>query len=122
MVVGAVAVGLEDVEDAGGLFALEQCAAALVVDHGLRVQVIGGGNVEFAVEDRIAGRVFVDVGGAVADPLAGDEDGQFDVQLDLAHLEGGRVPVAHQVADQPFVVLDGFGAAAIGHAGGLADG
>ena len=79
------------------------------------------GDVEFAVQDRIAGGVFVDVGGAVADPLARDKDGQFDVELDLAHLEGGGVPVAHQVADQPFVVLHRFRAAPIADAGRLTD-
>ena len=57
----------------------------------------------------------------MADPLARDKDGQFDVELDLAHLEGGRVPVAHQVADQPFVVLHRFRAAPIADAGRLTD-
>ena len=57
------------------------------------------GDVEFAVKDRVAGRVFVDVGGAVADPLAGDEYGEFDVEFHLAHFKRGRVPVTHEVAD-----------------------
>ena len=68
------------------------------------------GNIKLPVQNRIAGGVFVDVGGAVADPQAGDEDGELDVELDLAHLEGGGVPVAHEVADQAFVVLDVLGA------------
>jgi len=122
VVIGAVGVGFEDVEDAGGLFALKDLAAALVVDDGLRVDMLGRGDVEFAVEDGVAGGVFVDVGGAVADPLAGDENGQFDVEFDLAHLERGGVPVAHEVADQALVISDGFGAFAVGNAGGLADG
>ena len=122
MVVGAVGVGFEDVEDAGGFLALQDFAAALVVDDGLRVDVLGRGDVEFAVEDGVAGGVLVHVGGAVADPLAGDENGEFDVEFDLAHLERGGVPVAHEVADQALVIGDGFGAFAVGNAGGLADG
>ena len=110
------------VEHALRLLTLERGAAALVVDRGLRGELFGGGDVELAVEDRVAGRVFVHVGGAVADPLAGDEDRQLDVELDLAHLERGRVPVPHQVADQPLVVRDRLGAAAIADAGRLHDG
>src|SRR5947207_2589465 len=50
-------------------------------------------DVELVVEDRIARRIFVDVGGTVADPLPRDKDRQFDVILDLAHLERGRMAV-----------------------------
>ena len=97
-------------------------AAALVVDDALFVQVLGRGDVEFAIEDGVACGVFVHVGGAVANPLAGHKDGQFDVEFDLTHLKRGGVPVAHKVADQAFVVLHGFGAFAIADAGGLCDG
>ena len=85
-------------------------------------EVLGGGDVELAVEDRVAGGILVHVGGAVADPLPGHEDRELHVQLDLAHLEGGRVMVAHQVADQAGVVAGGPGAGAVGDAGGLHDG
>jgi hypothetical protein len=101
---------------------VQHLAPALVVDGGLGGKLFGGGDVELPVEDRVAGGVFVDVGGAVADPLAGDEDGKLDVELDLAHLERGGVPVAHEVADQALVVLDVLGAGAVGDAGGLDDG
>ncbi len=121
MVIAARGVAFEVFQHAGGFFAGQRFAPALIVDHRLRGEFVGFGDVEFAVEDRIARGVFVDVGGAVPDPLAGDKDGQFDVQLDLAHLERGRVPVAHQVADQPFVVLHRFGAFAVGHARRLTD-
>ena len=40
----------------------------------------------------------------MTDPLAGHEDGQLDVVLDLAHLERRGVTVAHEVVDQPGVV------------------
>ncbi len=80
------------------------------------------GDIEFTVEDRIARGIFVHVRGAVADPLARDEDRQFDVQLDLAHLERGRVPVPHQVPDQPGIVAGLFRPGAIADAGGLHDG
>ena len=56
------------------------------------------------------------------DPLPGDENRQFDVKLDLAHLERGGVPVAHQVADQSGILLYPLGAAAIGDPGRLHDG
>ena len=112
----------KQVKDAGGLRALQHLAPALVVDGGLGGQMFGRGDVEFAVEDRIARGIFVHVGGAVADPLAGDEDRQLDVELDLAHLERGRVPVAHEIADEAFVVLHRLGAAPVADAGGLGDG
>ena len=35
------------------------------------------------------------------------------MQFDLAHLKGRRVPVAHEIADKPLIVLDRFGALAI---------
>ena len=57
----------------------------------------------------------------MADPLARDENRQFDVELDLAHLERRGVPVAHQIADQAGILLHPPGAAAIGDAGRLHD-
>jgi hypothetical protein len=41
------------------------------------------------------------------------------MELDLAHLERGRMPMAHQIADQRLVLADLLGAAAIGDAGRL---
>ena len=122
MVIGAHGITTQVVEDALGFVPGEALAPALVVGGGLGGEVFGAGDVEFTVEDRVAGGVFVHVGGAVTDPLAGDEDGEFDVELDLAHLEGRRVPVAHEVADQALVIGDGLGALAIADAGGLGDG
>ena len=84
--------------------------------------MLGPGQVEFVVEDRIARRVFVHVGGAVADPLARHEDRQLHVVLDLAHLERRRMAVPHQVVDQPAILADLLGAAAVAHARGLHDG
>ena len=83
--------------------------------------MLGRRDVEFVVEDRIARRVFVDVGGAVADPLPRDEDRQFDVVLDLAHLERRRVAVPHQIVDQAAILADPLGAAAVGDARRLHD-
>ena len=78
-------------------------------------------HVELVLEHRIARRVLVDVGGTVADPLARDEDRQFHVQLQLAHLERRGVPHAHQVVDQPAIVADLLGAAPVRHARRLHD-
>jgi hypothetical protein len=41
--------------------------------------------------------------------------------LDLAHLERGRVAVAHQIIDQPLILAELARAPAIGDAGGLHD-
>ena len=43
------------------------------------------------------------------------------MEFDLAHLERGRVPVAHQIADQTCVVLNGFGALTVRHTRRLTD-
>ena len=53
------------------------------------------------------------------DPLAGDEDGQLDVVLDVTHLERRGVGVAHQVSNQACVLPGALGAGAVGNAGGL---
>ena len=58
----------------------------------------------------------------MADPLARHEDRQLDVQLDLAHLEGRGVPVAHEVADEAAVAPPPLAAAAVGDARRLHDG
>ena len=122
MIVGAGGVGAQDLQHPRRLLGAERLFAALVVGGRLPRQRLGSGDVELAVEDRVARRVFVDVGGAVADPLPGDEDRQLHMQLHLAHLEGRGVAVAHEIADQPLVVRDRFRTLAIGDAGGLHDG
>jgi hypothetical protein len=65
VVIGAVAVGFQDFENAGGLGPFQHAAPALIVDDRLSINVGGFRDVEFTVEDRIAGGVFVDAGGAV---------------------------------------------------------
>jgi hypothetical protein len=55
------------------------------------------------------------------DPLPRDKDRQFYVVLDLAHLERRRMAVSHQIVDEPLVLTDLAGAAAVGHAGRLHD-
>src|SRR5690625_1307029 len=57
----------------------------------------------------------------MTNPLAGDENRQLDVKLYLAHLEGRRMAMAHQVADQPAVFLHPLGASAVGDASRLDD-
>ena len=71
---------------------------------------------------RIAGGIFVHVGGAVADPLPRHEDRQLHVVFDLAHLERRGVPVPHQVADQPGILADPARAAAVDDPRRLHDG
>ncbi len=122
MVVATRAVLAQHAQDGLGLRPLQHVAPALPVIGRLGRQMLRRRNVELPVQDRISRRVFVDVGGAVPDPLPGHEDRQLHMQLDLAHLEGGRVPVAHEVADQAAVVAGLAGAGAVGHAGRLHDG
>ena len=83
--------------------------------------MFGRGHVELTVEDRVAGRVLVDVGRAVADPLPRDEDRQLHVELDLAHLERRGVRVAQQIVDEPGVIAALLGAFSVGDACGLYD-
>ena len=122
VIIGSVGIVFQHLEHAGGLGPFQHRAAALVVDLGLRRELPGRGNIELPIQYRIARRVFVDVGGAVADPLTRHENRQLDVQLDLAHLERRRMPVAHQVTDQPLVVGHMPGAGTVRDAGGLDDG
>ena len=94
----------------------------MIVDHRLRGHLIRGRNIKLAVQNRVTGGIFVHVCRAVAYPLAGDEHRKFDVQFYFAHLKGGRMPVPHQITDQPFVVLYRFGALAITDPRRLANG
>ena len=101
------------------LLALQNLAPALAVGARLGAQLVGRRDIIFLVQDGIARRIFIDVGGAVTDPLARHEDGQLDVVLDLAHFEGRRVAVAHEVVDQPGVVAGLARALAVRNAGRL---
>ena len=122
MVVGLHRVLAQQVQHMRRFLALQHRAAPLPVGRGLRRQLRRLGDVELPVQDRIAGGIFVHVGGAMADPLPRDEDRQLHMVFDLAHLKRGGVPVPHQIADQPGIFGSPPSAAAIGHAGGLHDG
>src|SRR5579875_2183794 len=52
----------------------------------------------------------------MADPLSRYEDRQLHVVLDLAHLEGRGMPMAHQIVDEPAILGHLLRAPAIGHA------
>jgi len=104
-----------------GLGAFQDVAAPLAVYRRLRGKVVRGGDVEFPVEDGIARGILVHVRRAMPDPLPCDEDRQLHMVLDLAHLEGRRVAVTHQVADQAAILVRRTRAAAIGYARGLHD-
>jgi hypothetical protein len=58
----------------------------------------------------------------VTNPLTGDEDGDFDVELELDHLQRGGMVVPHKVADQHLVVPGGLGPAFVTAAGCFGDG
>jgi hypothetical protein len=120
--VGLGGVGLEQLQHPLGRRPLQGLAAALAVDRGLRRQVLRRRDIELIVEDRVARRILVHVGGAVPDPLPRHEDRQLDVILDLAHLEGRGVAVPQQVMDQPGIAAGLLGALAVGHPRRLHDG
>ena len=122
MVVAALRIGAQELTHRLGLGGGEELFATLAVGARLRRQLRRLGQVELTVEDRVARRVLVDVGGAVTDPLPGDEDRELDVELDLAHLKRRTVAVAHQVADEPTVVAQLGGAAPVRHPRRLHDG
>src|SRR6185369_5911484 len=58
---------------------------------------------------------------SMPDPLPPAVHRHADVELDLAHLERRRVPVAHQVAHEPAVFADLARSAAVRHARSLHD-
>src|SRR2546423_6236921 len=66
-------------------------------------------------------RVARQAGRAVTDPLTSNEDWQFHMELELAHLERRGVAVAHQVVDQSGVLADLLRARAVRHPRGLDD-
>ncbi len=113
---------VEEVEEVLSGVEVDGFFTTLTVAGGLFADVVDGGAVEAVGHDGVASAVFVDVGGAVADPLAGDEDGHGDVEFEFDHFEGSGVAVTEEVADEPTVFGDFFGACAVGDAGGLDDG
>ena len=122
MSVAAFGIVAQQGQHIGRLFAVQDVAASLAIGDRLRGEVFGGGDIELLVQDGVSRRIFVHAGGAVADPLAGHENRQFDVELDLAHLEWRGVAVAHQVADQAGILLHPLGAAPVRNPRGLHDG
>ena len=56
--------------------------------------------VKFFIQDRVSRGVLVDIGSPMPDPLTGEKDWQFNMEFDLAHLEGCRVPATHKIADE----------------------
>jgi hypothetical protein len=103
----------QQVEHALGLLAGQHLIAPLAVGLALGGEMLLPGKVELVVEYRVARRVFVDVGGAMADPLPRHEYRQLHVILDLAHLERRGVAVPHEIVDQPAILADLLGAAAV---------
>ena len=53
--------------------------------------------------------------------LSRDVDGHLDMKLKLHHLEGGGVPVTHEVPDQTLLTPGRLGPVTVGHSGSLHD-
>lgn len=88
---------------------------------GLPAPLIWGSGLGGIDRYRVAGRVLVHVGSAMTNPLAPAVHWHSNVQLQLAHLEGSRVRVAHQIPDKSAIFADPFCARAIRNARRLHD-
>ena len=99
----------------------KRVAAALSVPLGLVADLLRRRHLVLVGHDRVPGAVLVHRRRAVADPLAGDEDGEPDQELVLHHLERSRVAVAHQIANEAPVVAHRLRALAVGDPGRLDD-
>jgi hypothetical protein len=75
--------------------------------------------IEFLCQNRVPARDLVQTGRTVSHPLPSHEDRALDPELELDHLKGGGVAVAHQVPDQTTVVTNALGASRIRNSGGL---
>ena len=91
-------------------------------DGGLQAPRIGSGPVGRVDGLGVPRRVLVHVRRAVPDPLPPDVHGHPDVELDLAHLERGRVRVAEEVTDESPVFVHALRALAVRDPRGLDDG
>ena len=93
----------------------------MAILRGLRAPGVGRGGLHGVDGQRIARAVFVDVGRAMANPLPPAIHRHAHQQLDLGHFERRRMPMPHQVANQPAIVRDLARAFAVADAGGLHD-
>ena len=82
----------------------------------------GVGNVGVILNKRITGGDFIDVCGAVTNPLSCDENRHFDMHFDLAHFERGRMAGAEQEKQKSTVALRGGCSGGVGNACGLHNG
>jgi hypothetical protein len=115
VVVAALGIPREEPQHIGRLLRREHRVTTLPVRAGLLGKLLGLRQIELAIEDRVARRVLVDVGSAVANPLAGHEDRQLDVKLKLAHLQRRGVAMSEQVANQAAIAAQPGGAASVRH-------
>ena len=113
MLVGAQRIGAQQVQHPLGRGTFQYAAAAPPIGRRLAGEVLARRDVEFVVHNRVPRRILVDVGGAVANPLARHENRQLDVVLDLAHFERRGMAVPHRIVDQSLVLAHLLGAGAI---------
>ena len=82
---------------------------SLLVIGALFCNVRFGGNIEFVAHNRIAARNFVNACGAVAYPLAGYENGHFDMKGKHHLFKGRGVIVPQKIVDKRSVFAHCFG-------------
>ncbi len=102
-------------------FRVQRSVTPLPVPDRLQPPFVGSGDRRRIDRHRVARRVLVDRGRAVANPLAPDVHRHPHVELDIRHLERRRVRMAKEVADQGPILTDALGANTIGDTGRLDD-
>ena len=106
VVIAPCGIGLEHLKNLRRLLGAKNLAAPLIVHHRLCIDVFRRGDIKLAIKNGIACRILVHIGGPVTNPLARHKNRQFHVQFDFTHFKWRGMPMTHEIADQPLVVLN----------------
>ena len=119
MIIGLRRIIAQQPQHPLGLRPFQHRTPALPIIAALRRQLVRLRHIKFPVQHRIPRRIFIHIRRAMPNPLPRNKNWQFNVILDLAHLKRRRMPVPHQIADQPAILIRRLGAPAVTHPGGL---
>src|SRR5579864_8427811 len=81
--------------------------------------MVCGGDIKLLIKNRIARRIFVDIGCSVTNPLTRNEDGEFYVKLNLTHFKRSGVRMAEEILNKSPIFRPFFSPFAIGNASRL---
>src|SRR5262245_21475543 len=70
----------------------------------------------------VTSRILVYAGCTMANPLPPAVHRNTNVKFEVTHFERCRVPMPHQIADQPTILVNSFSPFAVRHASGLYNG